>query len=262
MKNFLKMTLATLLGLLIFCVVSMIIGFGIIGAVASLGDKQPVMPAQAVLTLDMSSVVLGEQTAEADPLSMLTGGISAAQLGIYDAVKALNAAAADPAVKFIYMTPDATSGGLAQIEEFRKALQNFRASGKAVISYIENPSNAGYYLASVSDKIYMTPHDGATNMFNGISTQLIFLKDILDRLGVNMQLIRHGKYKSAGEMFIRSSASKENLEQNTAMVTSMWKSWASEIAASREITEAELNAMLDNLELNFPTDWVEHGLVD
>ena len=262
MKNFLKMTLATLLGLLIFCVVSMIIGFGIIGAVASLGDKQPVMPAQAVLTLDMSSVVLGEQTAEADPLSMLTGGISAGQLGIYDAVKALNAAAADPAVKFIYMTPDATSGGLAQIEEFRKALQNFRASGKAVISYIENPSNAGYYLASVSDKIYMTPHDGATNMFNGISTQLIFLKDILDRLGVNMQLIRHGKYKSAGEMFIRSSASKENLEQNTAMVTSMWKSWASEIAASREITEAELNAMLDNLELNFPTDWVEHGLVD
>ena len=262
MKNFLKMTLATLLGLLIFCVVSMIIGFGIIGAAVSLGDKQPVMPAQAVLTLDMSSVVLGEQTAEADPLSMLTGGISAAQLGIYDAVKALNAAAADPAVKFIYMTPDATSGGLAQIEEFRKALQNFRASGKAVISYIENPSNAGYYLASVSDKIYMTPHDGATNMFNGISTQLIFLKDILDRLGVNMQLIRHGKYKSAGEMFIRSSASKENLEQNTAMVTSMWKSWASEIAASREITEAELNAMLDNLELNFPTDWVEHGLVD
>ena len=262
MKNFLKMTLATLLGLLIFCVVSMIIGFGIIGAAASLGDKQPVMPAQAVLTLDMSSVVLGEQTAEADPLSMLTGGISAGQLGIYDAVKALNAAAADPAVKFIYMTPDATSGGLAQIEEFRKALQNFRASGKAVISYIENPSNAGYYLASVSDKIYMTPHDGATNMFNGISTQLIFLKDILDRLGVNMQLIRHGKYKSAGEMFIRSSASKENLEQNTAMVTSMWKSWASEIAASREITEAELNAMLDNLELNFPADWVEHGLVD
>ena len=256
------MTLATLLGLLIFCVVSMIIGFGIIGAAVSLGDKQPVMPAQAVLTLDMSSVVLGEQTAEADPLSMLTGGISAGQLGIYDAVKALNAAAADPAVKFIYMTPDATSGGLAQIEEFRKALQNFRASGKAVISYIENPSNAGYYLASVSDKIYMTPHDGATNMFNGISTQLIFLKDILDRLGVNMQLIRHGKYKSAGEMFIRSSASKENLEQNTAMVTSMWKSWASEIAASREITEAELNAMLDNLELNFPADWVEHGLVD
>ena len=95
------MTLATLLGLVVFSVVSMIIGFGIIGAVAAMGEKQPVMPAQAVLRLDMSSVVLGEQTAEADPLTMLTGGVSNAQLGIYDAVKALNAAAEDPAVKFI-----------------------------------------------------------------------------------------------------------------------------------------------------------------
>ena len=262
MKNFLKMTLATILGLLIFSVVTMLIGFGIIGAVAAIGEKQATMPAQAVLRLDMSSVVLSEQTTEADPLTMLTSGTSVAQIGIYDAVKAINAAAADPAVKYIYMTRDATSGGIAQIEEFRKALQNFKSSGKAIISYIENPSNAGYYLASVSDKIYMTPHQGGMNMFNGISTQLIFLKDILDRLGINMQLIRHGKYKSAGEMYIRNSASKENLEQNTAMVTSMWNSWASEIAASREITEAELNSMLENLELNFPTDWVEHGLVD
>jgi protease-4 len=182
MKNFLKMTLATILGLLIFSVVTMLIGFGIIGAVAAIGEKQATMPAQAVLRLDMSSVVLGEQTTESDPLTMLTSGTSVAQIGIYDAVKAINAAAADPAVKYIYMTPDAASGGIAQIEEFRKALQNFKSSGKAIISYIENPSNAGYYLASVSDKIYMTPHQGGMNMFNGISTQLIFLKDILDSL--------------------------------------------------------------------------------
>ena len=262
MKNFLKMTLATLLGLVVFSVVTMIIGFGIIGAAAALGEKQPVMPAQAVLRIDMSSLMLSEQNSEADPLAMLTGGASAAQLGIYNAVKAINAAAEDPAVKFIYMTPDAASGGIAQLEEFRKALLNFRTSGKAIVSYIENPTNAGYYLASVSDKIYMTPHDGGLNMFNGMSSQLIFLKDILDRLGINMQLIRHGKYKSAGEMYIRSSSSKENLEQNTAMVNSMWNSWASEIAESREITEDELNAILDNLELNFPSDWIEHGLVD
>lgn len=256
------MTLATLLGLVVFSVVTMIIGFGIIGAAAALGEKQPVMPAQAVLRIDMSSLMLSEQNSEADPLAMLTGGASAAQLGIYNAVKAINAAAEDPAVKFIYMTPDAASGGIAQLEEFRKALLNFRTSGKAIVSYIENPTNAGYYLASVSDKIYMTPHDGGLNMFNGMSSQLIFLKDILDRLGINMQLIRHGKYKSAGEMYIRSSSSKENLEQNTAMVNSMWNSWASEIAESREITEDELNAILDNLELNFPSDWIEHGLVD
>ena len=257
-----KMTLASILGLLIFSVISIFLMFAVFGAMASMGDKQPVMPREAVLTIDMSSFTLSEQSAEADPLAMLTGSGSASTIGIYNAVNAINAAAQDPAVKFIYMTPDPASGGLAQIEEFRKALSNFRASGKAIVSYIENPTNAGYYLASVSDKIYMTSLDGGMSMFNGISSQMIFLKDILDRLGVNVQLIRHGKYKSAGEMYVRSSSSKENLEQNTAMVNSMWDSWATEIAASREITTDQLDALLNNLELNFPSDWLEHGLVD
>ena len=262
MKNFMKMTLASILGLLIFSVISIFLMFAVFGAMASMGDKQPVMPREAVLTIDMSTFTLSEQSAEADPLAMLTGSGSASTIGIYNAVNAINAAAQDPAVKFIYMTPDPASGGLAQIEEFRKALSNFRASGKAIVSYIENPTNAGYYLASVSDKIYMTSLDGGMSMFNGISSQMIFLKDILDRLGVNVQLIRHGKYKSAGEMYVRSSSSKENLEQNTAMVNSMWDSWATEIAASREITTEQLDALLNNLELNFPSDWLEHGLVD
>ena len=257
-----KMTLASILGLLIFSVISVFLMFAVFGAMASMGDKQPVMPREAVLTIDMSAFTLSEQSAEADPFALLTGSGSASTLGIYNAVNAINAAAQDPAVKFIYMTPDPASGGLAQIEEFRKALSNFRASGKAIVSYIENPTNAGYYLASVSDKIYMTSLDGGMSMFNGISSQMIFLKDILDKLGVNVQLIRHGKYKSAGEMYVRSSSSKENLEQNTAMVNSMWDSWATEIAASREITTDQLDALLNNLELNFPSDWLEHGLVD
>ena len=262
MKSFIKMTLASILGLLVFSVLSVVLCIGFIGAVASMGDSQPVMPREAVLKIDMSTFTLNEQTTEADPFATLTGGVTTSNLGIYSAVKAINAAAADPAVKFIYMTPDPASGGLAQIEEFRKALANFRNSGKAIVSYIENPTNSGYYLASVSDKIYMTPHDGGMNMFNGLSSQMIFLKDILDRLGVNIQLIRHGKYKSAGEMFVRNSSSKENLEQNIATVNSMWDSWADEIAASRNITKRQLDDIINNLELNFPSDWLEHGLVD
>ena len=262
MKNFLKMTLASFTGLIIYTIITIVVCLGIVGAVAALGDKQPVMPDQAVLRIDMSSFVLGEQDTEGDPLTMLTSGSSVSQLGIYNAVKALNAAATDPAVKFIYLTADEASGGIAQMEEFRQALVNFRTSGKAIVAYTENPTNAGYYLSSVSDKIYMTPHDGGMSMFNGLSSQLIFLKDILDRLGVNVQLIRHGKYKSAGEMYIRSSSSKENLEQTSSMVNSMWDSWATEIAESRNITVEDLDAMLNNLELNFPSDWVEHGLVD
>ena len=262
MKDFVKMTLATIAGLFLFGIAAMFIMIAMVGAMASLGSSQPVMPREGVLQINMSSMTLAEQTQESDPLASLTGGSTVTPVGIYSAIKAVNAAAEDPAVKFIYMKPDGASGGIAQIEEFRKALKNFRNSGKAIVSYIENPSNASYYLASVSDKIYMTSYEGGMNMFSGLSSQMIFLKDILDRLGVNVQLIRHGKYKSAGEMYIRNSASPENMEQNREMIESVWNSWAAEIAESREISIEDLNAMLDNLELNFPSDFLEKGLVD
>lgn len=263
MKEFVKMALATMAGLLVFAIVSFFLMMAVVGSLAALGESEPVMPAKAVLKIDMSAFTLAEQTQEPDPLSMLQGGgETAAPLGIYSAIKAINAAATDPAVEFIYLRPDGAMGGFAQFEELRKALANFRQSGKAIVSYIENPTNAGYYLASVSDKIYMTPHDGGMNMFNGISSQMIFLKDLLDKIGVNVQLIRHGKYKSAGEMFVRNSSSKENMEQNTEMIGSIWDAWAAEIAQSRGISTEDLNKIIDNLELNFPSDWVEKGLVD
>lgn len=263
MKDFVKMTLATVTGLLVFGFVAMFLMISVVGAVATMGEKEPVMPSEGVLKIDMSTLMLTEQTKEADPFEALAGGgETVANLGIYSAIRAVNAAAYDPAVKFIYLKPDGVTGGFAQIEEFRNALENFRASGKAVVSFTENPGNGSYYLASVSDKILMSSYDGGMNMFTGISTQLIFLKDILDRLGVNMQLIRHGKYKSAGEMYVRNSASSENLEQNEAMIGSLWGSWAAKIAASRGISVERLNEMLDNLELVLPEDFLENGLVD
>jgi protease-4 len=263
MKNFIKMTLATLTGLLLFGFVSVFILVGVIGAVATLGKSTPVMPESAVLTIDMSTIMLDEQTKEMDPMDALQGGnMNIQTLGIYSAIRAINSAAVDPAVKFIYLKPDAATGGTARIEELRSALKNFRESGKAIVSYIETPTNAGYYLASVSDKIYMSPFDGGMNMLTGLSSQMIFLKDLLEKIGVNVQLIRHGKYKSAGEMYIRSNPSKENMEQNRAMIDSIWENWAAEIATSRGISTDDLNAMLNDLKLNFPEDFVANGLVD
>ena len=257
------MTLATLAGLFLFGFVITLIFGGIIGGMATLGKQLPVMPSSAVMTIDMSTIALMEQTTETDPMAMIQGkGMEIESLGIYSAIKAINMAAEDPAIKYIYMKPDMVSGGTAHIEELRTALKNFRNSGKAIVSYIESPTNAGYYLASVSDKIYMTSFEGGTNTFYGVSSNMIFLKDLLDRLGVNVQLIRHGKYKSAGEMFINSRPSKENLEQNKAMVSSIWDSWITEICISRNLSPAYLNMMLDNLELNFPSDFLERGLVD
>jgi protease-4 len=264
MKDFLKMSLATVVGLIAFSAVSFVFSLiFLLGIATAFGGSEPKIASEGILKVDMSTFILTEQSTESNPMEIISGGETmVGNVGIWDAVRSINTAANDPAVKFIYLLPDNVMGGTAQIEEFRAALQNFKNSGKAVISFIENPTNAGYYLASVSDKIYMTPYEGFMNNFTGISSQMIFLKDILDKIGVNVQLIRHGKYKSAGEMFIRSSSSKENLEQNEAMVKSMWESWGTVIAQSREISFDKINSLLDDLSLNSAKDFIDNGLVD
>lgn len=265
MKDFLKMLGASLTALTIYgfiCFLIMIITISGLIQIFSLEGAGPVMPSKAVLTIDMSKITLTEQTQEAD-MSLMMQGMEAPQpLGMLDAVAAINAASFDPAVKYIFLKPDGVTGGMAQVEELRNALADFRLQGKAVVSFIENPTNQGYYLASVSDKIYMTAYDGGMNMFNGLSSQMIFLKDALDRLGINVQLIRHGKYKSAGETFVRNSSSKENMQQNVEMIGSIWDSWSTAIAQSRGLEKEDIDRMLNDLELVFPQDFLEKGLVD
>ena len=261
MKDFVKMTLAAILGCIIVGAILMFMTFGIIGSLASLGNTQPVMPREGILTVDMSRITLTEQAVATDIRTMIEGE-TRVSTGIWTAIRAIQEAALDPAIRFIYLKPDGVAGEMGCIEELRTSLERFRSSGKAIISFIETPSNASYYLASVSDKIFMSGYDGGMNMITGFSSSQMFLKDILDRLGVNVQLIRHGKYKSAGEMFIRNGISPENREQNQVMVNSLWKGWADRMAGSRGLSFDEFNALVDNLSLNSPEDFLEHGLVD
>lgn len=263
MKQFLKMMLAVVCGLFLTFFVFFFLVSAFVASLSSAGSSQPVMPKSGVLVIDMASIALSEQTAEPDVMSMIqSGGQTAASVGLWKAVQALHAAAEDPAVQYIYLKADGASGGIAQLQEFRKSLSDFRSSGKPVISYIESPSTAAYYLASVADKVYMTSYQGASTMIVGIGSQLIFLKDLLDKLGVNVQLIRHGKYKSAGEMYIKNAPSPENLEQNQVMIDAVWSSYASEIAESRDMTVDDVNAAIDGLKLNLPEDFLSARFVD
>ena len=123
MKEYIKMTLATITGLFLFGFVAMFLFIGMIGALAAAGETAPIMPKEAVLTIDFTEMTLAEQTSEADPLAMIQGGVEMTPVGIYSAITAINAAAQDPAIRDIYMKPDAASGGFAQIEEFRTALR-------------------------------------------------------------------------------------------------------------------------------------------
>lgn len=263
MKDFFKTTMAVIAGLVVVIVLTIMIGAGVVGALMSAGNGTPVIPESGVLSIDMSKVTIAEQSQEDDPLSMLSGEGSASTIGLWDAVQAIHTAASDPAVKYIYLKTDGSATDISSIEEFRKALKNFREqSGKAIVSYIESPTTASYYLASVSDKIYMTSYQGAMASITGVGSQMIFLGDLLDRLGVNMQLVRHGKYKSAGEMYTRNSSSAENRAQYQRLVDSLWETISKEIANSREISVEELNAAIDGLKLNLPQDFIDHKLVD
>ncbi|MBR6054090.1 MAG: signal peptide peptidase SppA [Bacteroidales bacterium] len=266
MKDFWKMLLAVICGLLIMSLLTFMFIASMIGAASAGSGSKTVLPREGVLDIDMSKIVLAEQSSEGNissfsPMSFSKEG-QPSIVGLHDAIEALKTAADDPSVKYILLRADGLSSGTATLQEFRGALAAFRSSGKPVIAYTESPSTGSYYLDSVADKVFMTADHGSNAMLLGLSGRLIFLKDLLDKLGVNVQLIRHGKYKSAGEMYIRSSASPENLEQNQVMVSSIWKSFASEICESRGISEEKLNSLIDNLELNFPEDFEKAGLVD
>ena len=263
MKDFGKMLLAVICGLIVVQIVKYILLFMFIGGLSATGT-QPI-PKQGVLDMNMSEIAIVEQPDALQMPGLSLSGLAmdvTAPVGLRNAVKAIEAAAADPGVKYILLRPDGVSAGMADLEELRKALVEFRQSGKAVVAFTENPSNGSYYLATAADKIYMSSVKGGTNMLIGVSANLIFLKDVLDKLGVNVQLIRHGKYKSAGEMYIRSNSSPENREQNQVMINTAWKNICAPVTEAREISEADFNSLVDNLSLIFPEDFLKAGLVD
>ena len=265
MKDFFKTVLAVIVGFLILNILMSIVFMMMFGALAALGSSKTVLPREGVLDVNMADFRIGEQTNtenfDLTALQSLSTDMTPT-LGILDAVKAIETAAEDPSIKYLFLRTDKASSGMSGLEELRKALVAFRASGKPVIAYTEGLSSGSYYLASAADKVYLCADNGAGGMLLGISGRMMFIKDLLDKFGVNVQLIRHGKYKSAGEMFIRNSPSDANMEQNQVMVSSIWHSFASEIAASRGITEDAFNALIDGLTLVVPKDYKDAGLVD
>lgn len=264
MKDFVKTIVAVICAFVIMGILRGIFFLIMLGSMALSSSSTSAVPKTGgVLDLNLSNFTLGEQS-QSDPAPSLNSMSfeTIPTVGIRDAVTALQEAAVDPAIKFVFLRPDGALGGMSQLEELRKALSAFRESGKPVLAYTETPGNGSYYLASVADKVLIGNAHGGTYTLLGLSSQSFFLKDLLDKLGVNVQLIRHGKFKSAGEMFIRNASSSENREQNQVMISSLWKAMASAAAASRDMSEEQFNDIIDKLVLVTPEDFVSNGLVD
>ena len=263
MKGFFKTLLASFLGVFAAMFLGVIVLVGIVSAAGAASETTPVVPDSAILKIG-GNLTLAEQSSDGDfdPSTLLGGGSMNAtkQVGILSAIQAIEKAASDPAIKFIYINPSQVNGAISHLEEFRTALVKFKESGKAIISYSETYSQGGYYLASVADKMYVHPYGG--NMVFGVSTSLMFLKGALDKLGIEVQLIRHGKYKSAGEQFVNTNISEANREQNQAMITSLWNSISEEICKSRNLDLKKFNAHVDNLSATQPEEMVAAGMAD
>ena len=263
MKSFFKTLFATFIGSSIALMVCFFLFLGIIGSIATLGSKESSVsvPTSAVLKIDFSQPIT--ERGNEDPfagLSSLSFETEQKSMALLPALQAIEKAATDPAIKFLYMNLSSLNTGMAQLEEIREAVKRFRESGKAVIAYASNYSQGAYYMATAADKIYIQREGNA--MIFGIGTRIMFFKDLLDKLGVEVQLIRHGKFKAAAEQFIASNISEANRKQNQEMIDSVWETWTTSICESRDISVEEFNSLVDNLKLGNAESLIENKLVD
>lgn len=261
MKNFFKIVAATFIGSLFALVLGTLILIGIIGSIASFTEsKTPTVPGSAILSINFASAIT-EQSKES-PFSALNpmASFSSNTTGILDFVQTIDRAAADPAIKMIYLNLNDLNAGITHTEEIRSALKRFRESGKPIISYADNYSQNAYYLATVSDKVYLNPAGTAT--LTGLSLSSLFFKDMLDKIGVEVQLIRHGKFKAAAEQFISNKMSEENREQLQAYLDAVWNTWLADISESRRMPVEKINDLTDNLKLGTAKNALEAGIVD
>lgn len=181
-------------------------------------------------------------------------------LGLNSIIENIKLAKSDNNIKGIYLDLSVIPASLATVDEIRDALLDFKSSGKFIISYSETYSQKAYYLATVSDKIFLNP-EGYLE-FKGLTAQLLFLKGTLEKLDIDMQIIRHGKFKSAVEPLILDKMSEANYEQTNIFITSMWNSILEKISSARNIPVQQLNQYADGLMTQFPEDALKYGFVD
>lgn len=261
MKSFFKIFFASMLAIIITSIITGLIFFGIIaGLVSSAGDKPVVVKNNSILKITLDNEIVDR--ANDNPLQNFDfmSMKSNQKMGLYDILKDIKKAKTDDKIKGIYMELTNISAGAATVEEIRNALLSFKESGKFIISYSDYYSQKAYYLASAADKVYINPQ-GAID-FKGLSAELMFFKGTLEKLGVEPQIIRHGKFKSAIEPFILDKMSPANREQTITYMKSIWDNLVAGISESRQITVAELNNLADSMKIENAAAALTYKMVD
>ncbi|MBQ7494599.1 MAG: signal peptide peptidase SppA [Bacteroidaceae bacterium] len=261
MKEFIKYVFATVVGIGLFMLVAGVICFvSLIGMAASEGQTAPVKK-NSVLRINLSGA-LEERADEQNPLAMFMGD-QFSSLGLDQLLDAVEEAAENDKVEGIYIeVGTGFSGGTpAMLQELRQALVKFRESGKWIVTYGDIYSQGAYYLASVADQVVVNP-SGMVD-WHGFASVPMFYTDLMKKMGIKMQVFKVGTFKSAVEPYINTEMSEPNRQQVTAFLSGIWDQYKDEVAASRSLSVAQLDALADTFVLMRPTEYlVEAGLVD
>ncbi len=248
MKDFIKFLFASMLGFLIMSILIFFIFLGMITSIAGMMDEKETEVAENTLLHIKLNTPIIDRTSK-DPFSDFDFASMepTKSIGLNDVIKNLDKASRDPNIKGIYLDLSSIQSGMATIEEVRKALMDFKKSGKFILAYSDSYSQGAYYLATTADEIFINP-EGMVD-FRGLSAELMFFKGTIEKLDAEMQIIRHGKYKSAVEPFMLDKMSDENREQMNAIIDGIWDEIVTAISVSRNISVADLNKAADELAL-------------
>lgn len=258
MKNFFRYVLANIVAILIIggvFVVSFILF--IVASAAGDGQKSYVKD-NSVLVLDSKMTLIDSPAENEDGVFSFNSKVK--RILVYDVVKAIQKAKTDPKIKGISIESDLISGGLTQIDYVRSAVEDFKKSGKFVYAYGNVVSQPSYFLGSVADKYFLNPAGGID--LKGMGTEVTYLKSFADKYGIGMEILRHGKYKSAVEPFMRDDMSPENREQLTTLLQDIWGNVSAKISASRKTDVASFNLAVDSLYGIIPESALREKLTD
>lgn len=258
MKNFLSSLLATITGIIVLTIIGFLIFLGIVSAAASseVADVE-----DNSLLVARFNTPINDRTDD-NPFTKLMSGDPFGEdaMGLNQILKDLDKAEKDERISGIFLKLRGVQAGMATLTEIRDALLDFKESGKFIYAYSDSYTQKSYYLASVADSIFMTPE--GTFLFSGLSSEVIFVKNALDKLGVEMQVVRHGSFKGAVEPLLRTDLSDENRLQIETYVGAIWDKYLDDISASRNIPVEKLNAIADELMAFDSNQIMETGLID
>lgn len=258
MRSFFKNVLANIVAIMFIAAIFFMFLITLLAVSAFSDNGIAKVKENSVLTLDFKTKVIDSPTE--DNSHIFAFNEKEKNILIYEMLEAIKKAKSDDKIKGISIETDGIMAGMTQLDDIRNALEDFKKSGKFVYAYGNSVSQSAYYLGSVADQYFLNPSGGIE--LKGMTTEVLYMKSFAEKYGIGMEVIRHGKYKSAVEPFLRDDMSPENKEQISTMLNDLWSGNSTKMANSRKIDTAQFRTVVDSLYGIIPDLSLQHRLVD